>query len=289
MKAKSDDEPPDEQEQSKLSSELGAIFISMAMQDVPFLVLRLYTIITYNLIDYSLIFFTSKNVLVISLLFYKVAVILQLRYCPHWEGVKKDDDIDDEKIVGVGGEKNGDGGGDDASEEDSSPSKYALPYEYPSMVPTAGKGNGELTHRNASKSSRDDTASKSSDKLSKGSVGSKPNGLTIGDGRGSDKKTPSPRSLKTPASTNGEAIGMSPTPSKSSSSGKTSGGVSSPSTPHSVGSPASEGRDFINPARPANLGSPREASKPVIISPTKQDAKPGDPNFKPYTSVVQIP
>ncbi|RUS89818.1 hypothetical protein EGW08_002430, partial [Elysia chlorotica] len=55
---------PDENDQSKLSSELGAIFISMAMQDVPFLVVRLYTIITYNLITYSLIFFTSKNMLV---------------------------------------------------------------------------------------------------------------------------------------------------------------------------------------------------------------------------------
>ncbi|OWF56274.1 transmembrane protein 26-like [Mizuhopecten yessoensis] len=69
------------------STELWSIFVLMLMQDLPFLVIRTYTIASLNLITYSIIFFTAKNILIVLLLIYRVAVIC----C-----VKKDDEDDNE-------------------------------------------------------------------------------------------------------------------------------------------------------------------------------------------------
>ncbi|XP_076074835.1 transmembrane protein 26-like [Mytilus galloprovincialis] len=65
------------------STEVWSILVAMLMQDIPFVTVRLYTIATYNLINYSIIFFTAKNILVVMLLLYRFAVIL---------GSKKKDD-----------------------------------------------------------------------------------------------------------------------------------------------------------------------------------------------------
>ncbi|ESO84201.1 hypothetical protein LOTGIDRAFT_211143, partial [Lottia gigantea] len=46
------------------SIEVFATLVSLFMQDGPFLGLRLYTIIKYNIINYGLVFFTIKNVLI---------------------------------------------------------------------------------------------------------------------------------------------------------------------------------------------------------------------------------
>ena len=63
----------------------------MFMQDVPFLAIRLYTIVRFDVINYSLVFFTSKNILVICLLFYKIGVLLNKRCSPDKE--KQEDNI----------------------------------------------------------------------------------------------------------------------------------------------------------------------------------------------------
>ena len=294
---------PDENEDSKLSSELGAIFISMVMQDVPFLVVRLYTIITYNLITYSLIFFTSKNMLVISLLFYKIAVILQLRYCPQLEGKGKDED--DEKIIGgygdgVGGKRGGGSAkdGDDESQE-SSPSKYALSYEYEGVAPHAEKrsqdasparsrGVGEANHRNRSKTSLDTKSDGSSEK-NKANKDGRPNELTVGDGKDTEKME-SPGDTRTPTSGGSRANGVSPETSKSSSAPQNSASPTSSGTPKSHdGQAANESGQFPSPHQASQPDSPKDGAEPVIITPTKQSAKPGDPDFKPYTSVVKLP
>lgn len=58
------------------STEVWSILVAMLMQDIPFVSIRIYTIATYNLINYSIIFFTAKNLLVVMLLLYRFAVIL---------------------------------------------------------------------------------------------------------------------------------------------------------------------------------------------------------------------
>lgn len=71
-----------EKEWEKTKQEILAIFMSMFMQDVPFAIMRLYTIIRFSHVDYSLIFFTSKNLLIIVLLLYKVATLCRKHHCP---------------------------------------------------------------------------------------------------------------------------------------------------------------------------------------------------------------
>ncbi|KAL8565555.1 hypothetical protein ACOMHN_049531 [Nucella lapillus] len=85
-------EDPDKQHRrSVLRVELLATVLSMLMQDGPFLVVRLYTMITFQVITYSLVFFTSKNVLVILLLVYKIFLLLGKLCCP-----KRSDGLEDE-------------------------------------------------------------------------------------------------------------------------------------------------------------------------------------------------
>lgn len=56
-------------------TELWSILLTMFMQDLPFLCIRTYTLVTYRLITYSIIFFTAKNILVVLLLWYRICVI----------------------------------------------------------------------------------------------------------------------------------------------------------------------------------------------------------------------
>ncbi|KAK3090190.1 hypothetical protein FSP39_009906 [Pinctada imbricata] len=60
-----------------VTSEIWSILVAMCMQDVPFLVVRMYSIVKFKLITYSIIFFTAKNVLVTMLLLYRLVVICE--------------------------------------------------------------------------------------------------------------------------------------------------------------------------------------------------------------------
>ena len=57
-------------------SELWSMLAGIIMQDGPFLALRLYCLIGLKVFSYNLLFYTAKNVLVLILLFYRVAVLV---------------------------------------------------------------------------------------------------------------------------------------------------------------------------------------------------------------------
>lgn len=67
---------------SVMRVELLATVLSMFMQDGPFLAVRLYAMLTYHVVTYSLVFFTAKNVLVLLLLVYKIFLLLGKICCP---------------------------------------------------------------------------------------------------------------------------------------------------------------------------------------------------------------
>uniref|UniRef100_A0A2C9KBC1 Transmembrane protein 26 n=1 Tax=Biomphalaria glabrata TaxID=6526 RepID=A0A2C9KBC1_BIOGL len=80
----------------KFRHEVSAIFLTMIMQDLPFMIVRLYVMIGFNVVNYSLIFFTSKNIMIISLLFYKLIIICSAYYQPKSPGDDDDDDDDED-------------------------------------------------------------------------------------------------------------------------------------------------------------------------------------------------
>lgn len=61
------------------------ILISILLQDLPFLVLRMLLIFKYNVLSYTNMFFTSKNTLVITLLVYRFVVLFLKRNEPEKE------------------------------------------------------------------------------------------------------------------------------------------------------------------------------------------------------------
>ncbi|CAF0781651.1 unnamed protein product [Adineta ricciae] len=58
--------------QKLCSSELPSIFITILMQDLPFLVLRLIAVIHFEVQSYTTIFFTCKNLFILFLQFYRL-------------------------------------------------------------------------------------------------------------------------------------------------------------------------------------------------------------------------
>ncbi|XP_025110734.1 transmembrane protein 26-like [Pomacea canaliculata] len=60
-------------------TELAASFVSLFMQDGPFLALRLYTVVVYQTVNHSTIFFICKNILVIFILIYKIVILCHKR------------------------------------------------------------------------------------------------------------------------------------------------------------------------------------------------------------------
>ena len=97
-----DDDDDHRHRQSVIRVELLATVLSLLMQDGPFLAVRLYTMITYNIITYSLVFFTAKNVLVILLLAYKILLLLNKICCP--KKLEDDDDGEGKEKIGLGEE-----------------------------------------------------------------------------------------------------------------------------------------------------------------------------------------
>ncbi|XP_061197982.1 transmembrane protein 26-like [Saccostrea echinata] len=57
------------------AADVYGILISIILQDLPFLVLRLLLIFKFNVLSYTNMFFTSKNTLVILLLVYRLVVV----------------------------------------------------------------------------------------------------------------------------------------------------------------------------------------------------------------------
>ena len=57
-------------------TEIWAIFTTVIMQDAPFLSVRLYSMIYHKIFNYTVLFFTCKNALIVSLQIYRIAVIL---------------------------------------------------------------------------------------------------------------------------------------------------------------------------------------------------------------------
>ncbi|XP_071109194.1 transmembrane protein 26-like [Haliotis cracherodii] len=64
-----------EEEGGCCNPEIYGIMISIALQDLPFLVVRMLLIFRYGVVSYTNMFFTSKNSLVIVLLIYRLVVV----------------------------------------------------------------------------------------------------------------------------------------------------------------------------------------------------------------------
>jgi hypothetical protein len=74
------------------------------MQDGPFLSVHLYTAISYQVVTYSLVFFTAKNILVILLLRYKIFLYMSKLHCPKIKSHHHDDDYEVEQGEGGKGD-----------------------------------------------------------------------------------------------------------------------------------------------------------------------------------------
>ena len=71
------------------ATEIWSLLFSVMVQDGPYAATRIYTVVKYDLLTYSIIFFICKNILVICLVFYRLTVV-----CIH--KCTDDDDDDDE-------------------------------------------------------------------------------------------------------------------------------------------------------------------------------------------------
>ncbi|KAL5965961.1 Transmembrane protein 26 [Taenia solium] len=87
--SRSPDEPVSGCEQLWFGTELWALFMSLILQDVPFLALRLTLVLHFNVRSYSNIFFTCKNSLLILLQVFRSAVILS-EFRRNWSNEKFD-------------------------------------------------------------------------------------------------------------------------------------------------------------------------------------------------------
>ena len=74
-------------------TEVWSIVLTFLFQDGPYLCLRLYALIRYTLITYSIIFFTFKNIFVIILLIYRLAVLFGYAAAGNNEEGEEDENI----------------------------------------------------------------------------------------------------------------------------------------------------------------------------------------------------
>ena len=82
MGFQTDDEPEvDEDEpqpgclKSFFQTEVWSICVNFLFQDGPYLTVRMYTMVAFQLLTYSIIFFTAKNALLVMLLVYRLCVL----------------------------------------------------------------------------------------------------------------------------------------------------------------------------------------------------------------------
>ena len=78
--------------QKLYSSELPSIFITILMQDLPFLVLRLIAVIHFEVQSYTTLFFTCKNFFILFLQFYRLWSICM-------EHVDQDEEEEEEPVT----------------------------------------------------------------------------------------------------------------------------------------------------------------------------------------------
>ena len=71
------------------AADVYGILISILLQDLPFLVLRLLLIFKYRVLSYTNMFFTSKNTLVIILLIYRLVVVYVERRKKHSKDIEE--------------------------------------------------------------------------------------------------------------------------------------------------------------------------------------------------------
>lgn len=83
------------------TTEIWSLLFSVLTQDAPYAAVRIYALVHYELITYSIIYFICKNVLVVILVLYRLLVI-----CIH-KHFSKDDDEEDESERGVRQHANG--------------------------------------------------------------------------------------------------------------------------------------------------------------------------------------
>ncbi|VDL80318.1 unnamed protein product [Nippostrongylus brasiliensis] len=60
--------------------DIWAIILANSLQDIPFLLVRLYLMLQHGLVTYTMIFFTCKNALIIALQTYRAFILLNDRY-----------------------------------------------------------------------------------------------------------------------------------------------------------------------------------------------------------------
>ena len=57
------------------ANEIWSLWITLLMQDCPFLAMRLYLIVNFNIINQMMLFFTCKNVMMIGLQLYRMSIL----------------------------------------------------------------------------------------------------------------------------------------------------------------------------------------------------------------------
>jgi hypothetical protein len=71
----------DQDKQPKCNKyEIGSLMMTLCLHDVPFVLMRLYVMITFKEISNTVLFFMMKNIYVIALEFYRMCII---SCCPH--------------------------------------------------------------------------------------------------------------------------------------------------------------------------------------------------------------
>ncbi|XP_063446652.1 transmembrane protein 26-like [Mytilus trossulus] len=67
-----------------LGTDVWCCTISVFMEELPFLIMRTYTIATHNITSYSTLFFITKNVLLLLMLFYRILSVFCEEFEIHW-------------------------------------------------------------------------------------------------------------------------------------------------------------------------------------------------------------
>lgn len=63
-------------------TELWSVIITCSMQDGPFLTIRLYVIFAFEILNYTILFYTCKNFLVLCLQLYRLAIVAGKHFYP---------------------------------------------------------------------------------------------------------------------------------------------------------------------------------------------------------------
>ncbi|XP_069125070.1 transmembrane protein 26-like [Argopecten irradians] len=56
-------------------SEIWSLMVSISIMDLPFVTIRLYSLVRYRILSYGILFFTFKNLLMICLLIYRMIIV----------------------------------------------------------------------------------------------------------------------------------------------------------------------------------------------------------------------